>query len=95
MFKKLFIVAFGVAFGSMVSGCAQFKNTVGCYAGSEFGLGYEHNFGDSSGGGFSGELDPAHGKHGASRFRFDQADQFSEDKFETDVRVSFAPGACR
>lgn len=88
------VMALFFALAYFTSGCAQFRDTVGCYAHTDLKLGYAHNFGDSSGGGLSGNLDPAHGNHGASSFRLNQADQFSEDRIETDVTVRFAPGSC-
>ena len=91
MFKWLFIVAVGAS----LVGCAQFRDTVGCYAHTDATLGFVHQFGDSSGGGLSGVLDPAHGNHGASTIQLDQADEFSENILKTEFTVRFAPGSCK
>ncbi len=56
-------------------------------SGFEWETGYGHNFGDSSGGSLTGNLSPEHGKFDGSRFRLDQADQFSEDRIDTRIRV--------
>ena len=89
--RVLIVTLFAVA----LMGCQHFKDTVGCYAETEFGFGYAHQFGDPGGGAISGQLDPAHGQHGASSFRIDRPDQFSEDIVKTDMRLHFAPGACK
>ncbi len=90
MFRAWLVI---VALGAGLVGCAQFRDTVGCYSGAEFGLGYEHNFGSNDfGGSFS---DDAHGNpknHGGTSFG---GNAFEKDRIETDVRVSFAPGACQ
>ena len=76
------------------AGCQHFRDTIGCYAHSELGMGYVHQFGDPGGGGISGVLAPEHGNFGESNFRIDRPDQYSEDIVKTDVRVRFAPGSC-
>lgn len=84
-----------VAFWASLVGCAQFQDTVGCYAHTDATLGYVHQFGDSTGGGLSGTLAPEHGNFGSSTFRYDQPDQFSENILKTELTVRFAPGSCK
>lgn len=76
-------------------GCAQFQDTVGCYAHTDATMGYVHQFGDSSGGGISGTLAPEHGGFGESTFRIDRPDQYSENILKTELTFRFAPGSCK
>ena len=88
---KLFAIAMLAA---SLMGCEHFQNTVGCYAHTDFTMGYAHQFGDPSGGGISGVLAPEHGNFGESTFRIDRPDQYAEDRIDTEVTLRFAPGSC-
>ena len=83
-------------------GCQQFQNTVGCYSETEFGIGYDHRFGDSSidgryvGGDASGHNhgNPKNHSPASAGSGWFSGDSFSEDRIATEVRVHFKPGAC-
>lgn len=90
-------ILFAIIIALCLMGCQQFQNTVGCYSETEFGIGYERQFGDSSIDGryasdFSGHGNPKN--HSGSSSGSFSGDSFSEDRVATEVRIHFKPGAC-
>ncbi len=74
-------------------GCAQFRDTVGCYEHLDLGLGYGHSFQDSSFNGTSAGDEHGNDKnHGASSWSGSVKD---EDRIDVDVTLRFAPGSCQ
>lgn len=73
------------------TGCAQFRDTVGCYEHTDLKLGYAHNFGDSKISGDGG------GNHGNDRNHNAgwSGEAFSEDRIDLGATVRLAPGSCK
>ena len=95
MLRTLFILAIGAG----LVGCAQFRDTVGCYTHTDVRFGFVEQFGDPKGGGLSGETKtisehPSHGGISTSNFRLDRPDSYANETFLTDVTLRFGPGAC-
>ena len=55
-------------------------------SGFEWETGYGHSFADSYKSKFSGDLEPAHGNHGASTFNLDRSFDRDEDRIDTSIK---------
>jgi hypothetical protein len=90
MLKSIVVI---VALVSGLVGCAgsNFAKYIGAYAGVDLTFDYGHNFGDPDGGGITGNLEPAHGKHGGSSFSIDRADQYANDQVRAGFTILLRP----